>query len=172
LEKVINDENPDGKEDSEISKAQAVHSGLSRKKPREKQNPLIKGESPRQQFNHNVFSSSSLIALAQYHPSSSPTQQMSLEEATEMILQGFKQGFESFENLLQSGNVKPKTLPPSEVVRMAMKELNKDQYKVLMESSSRRQKIFSALQVEQNAQSIFHCPEEQRVTFLEELSKE
>jgi hypothetical protein len=136
---VNKDENQDKegrKLDNEIPNAQAVHSSLSRIRPRETQNSLIKEESPRQQFDHNMFTAASLIPLAQYHPPSSSRQQMSLEEATEMILQGFQTGFESFENLLQGGNEKPKTPPPSEVVGMAMKELNKDQYKVLMESSS------------------------------------
>lgn len=116
--------------------------------------------------NHNETSGPAAIPVG--NTTSNPTSLLSLDQATEILLQRMKEGFDSLAGLIKSYHGIQHT-QSTETVKAAMSELNKDKYKVLMENHNHREKIFQLLKDAKTSHDFLLYPEEYRMMFLEDL---
>ena len=115
------------------------------------------------EFGHQLGSSNEPPAVEHTH-------HFNLESATEIILQRIKDGFDGLADLIKSTRYN-QHLENSETVKSAMMELNKEQYKILMDNPSHRDIIFQTLKDVNNANAFLLYPDAYKRHFLEDLLK-
>ena len=99
---------------------------------------------------------------------SNPASLLSLDQATEILLQRMKEGFDSIATLIKSYHVM-QNAQSVDTVKTAMNELNKDKYKQIMDNTNHRERIFQQLKDAKVSHDFLLYPEEYRMMFLEDL---
>lgn len=108
------------------------------------------------------------VPVVQNSSSALPPNLLSLDQATEILLQRMKEGFDNLANLIKSYHTL-QNIQTAETVKAAMTELNKEKYKGLMENPVNREKIFLHLKDTKTAHDFLLYPEEYRIMFLDDL---
>jgi hypothetical protein len=162
----------------------------NKKRPRDSINPnnpngLVGGAvSPRKmtsnshhpEFGQQQHSSSAHNDPSHHNPNNNPNgghHRLTLESATEIILQRMKEGFDQLGEMIKeyhfSQREEQNETGPQSTLKKAMQELNNEPYKLLMNNASHREKLFLALNDGNTAASFLLYPDSYKLNFLQDL---